>query len=78
MPTGAIKTPNANGTRQPQAFKLDWDRANASMRPIEPPNTLLRFWLASCQLANSMRRSFGAASSKNMVAGPTSPPTANP
>ena len=27
MPTGAIKTPNANGTRQPQAFKLDWESA---------------------------------------------------
>ena len=70
MPTGAIKTPNAKGTRQPQAFKLDWESANARMRPISPPNRLLRFRLASCQLANSTRRSLGAASSRNLVAGP--------
>src|ERR1700691_5191119 len=53
MPTGAIKTPNANGTRQPQLFKLDWDSANASSKPIEPPKRLLRFWLAPGAVAIS-------------------------
>ncbi len=45
---------------------------------MTPLARLPRFWLASCQLAKSMRRPGGAASSTNIVAGPTSPPTAKP
>ena len=43
-----------------------------------PLDGLPRFWLASCQLANSTRRPGGAAASTNIVAAPTSPPTAKP
>ncbi|MFK4636698.1 hypothetical protein ABIF02_009225 [Bradyrhizobium elkanii] len=77
MPTGPIKTPNRNGSRQPQDCKSSGLISEVRSAPKPAPSRPLTPWLANCQLATKPRRS-GMCSTRNAVEEPNSPPAEKP
>ncbi len=77
-PNGKTSAPIPKAMRQPKASSWAGFRMCASKRPAAAPTSEATDWLALCQEPTRPRLPGRAASIRNAVVGPTSPPRAKP